>query len=386
MIPRYRPQIALGARLASFRGASPSDAIAPKLGLSGMHNLTFFATARAGLFSYFRGLAEQDDRRLVLLSAQICPAVPLTLLRAGFTPLFCDIDQALPTPSGRVMRSCFEAAGGSGSVAAIIPAVNYGHLPDFSPADVRVFKGSEIVLDLAQGVAMGPELPVLMHAAGAVLCSFGVGKGLDFGGGMLAQRSPNVESAKLRAGWRTPLTTLPSVLLLRIASATGLYRHLIRVVEGLQQADKTTLGQVEPFRPDIQRHVLFLMIDHFKHEVETARERAAILFGQGWATERLVFQDVYGSPSASHLRQVVRVRSAETRDEVVARLRSLGIDAAAAGEPLPSSYLAPGQFAGVREWLNAERFRADAIRLPFLGRLTRSQFDRVMRALEQALA
>jgi len=95
--------------------------------------------------------------------------------------------------------------------------------------------------------------------------------------------------------------------------------------------------------------------------------------------ERLRDTPVYFSDQASHLRQVIRVRDAARRDELVARLRMADVDCAPAGEPLPATANAASDFP------NAHAFRRDAVRLPFLGRLNDAEFYRFRTALEQTV-
>ena len=60
-----------------------------------------------------------------------------------------------------------------------------------------------------------------------------------------------------------------------------------------------------------------------------------------------------------------------------------------AGEPTPDAYLRPDDFVvppSSAGFPNARRFCADAIRLPFLGRLGDGQFVTLLSRLETVLA
>ena len=85
-------------------------------------------------------------------------------------------------------------------------------------------------------------------------------------------------------------------------------------------------------------------------------------------------------PASTHLRQIVRARNQTARDALLDELRRGGVDCAPAGELLPHEYL--GDAPSGSAFPNALRFKAEAIRLPFLGRLGDSAFARLKGALE----
>ena len=85
-IPRYLPAVDLPARVAAITGAEPSAAlrrVREMLGLGDWRTLVPVPSARAAIATYFKNLAERDERRLVLVSAQLCPIVPKILKALG---------------------------------------------------------------------------------------------------------------------------------------------------------------------------------------------------------------------------------------------------------------------------------------------------------------
>ena len=123
-------------------------------------------------------------------------------------------------------------------------------------------------------------------------------------------------------------------------------------------------------------------LNSFKVDISRARERAEKL--SRLPVVRHVCRDLaFFSPNATHLRQIIRFRHPKLRNSVLDTLRKDGVDCAPAGEPLPNEY-----FDGceLTDFPNARAFRQEAIRLPFLGRLSEIEFEQIQQNLESALA
>lgn len=383
------PSIAFAARLAALRPKLDPGMHASflgRLGLAGLQSVVPFGSARAALAAYFAELARRDARRIVILSCQICPVVPQLLIEAGFKPFFIDTDIAVPVPSVRQTMEGYDAAGGREHVAAVMFAPFYGHIPpDDDALDRKSFADAAVVVDMAQGLLLADRLPRLFARADAAVYSFGVGKGLDLGGGLLAQRKHSMTAeAPRRIPGAAAFGPLPKILALHAAARLGFYRHILRFVEREVEDGKADLGDLHP-RASMPVDALTTRLDAFAGEVVLARTRAAELLSMP-AIERLCqHADIYGGAQATHLRQVLRLREPAERDTLVSALRRAGVDATPAGEPLPSEYLLPGSFSahGDPAWPNASRFKADAIRLPFLGRLDPASFTELKTVLER---
>ena len=321
----------------------------------------------------------------MVLSAQICPAVPLALIAAGFRPIFADVEADLPVAGWKSISGTIQAAGGTGQIAAVLVAANYGHLPDATAAQLDAIGDSALVLDLAQGALLAPAIPLLAARADAFVYSFGLGKGIDIGGGMLASRIPLSANASPAGSRMLHLRTAAQALVLRAIVAVGAYRHLAARLDGAQDAAKEALGALDELAPGLFRQLLPERLHAFAAETALARVRATALLGDPGIAERLAQGTAWTRPTAAHLRQMIRLRDAGRRDRLVRELRSAGVDCAPAGEPLPDTYLDRDAFAGTADWPNAQQFRADAIRLPFLGRLDETQFGHVRATLEKYL-
>lgn len=165
-------------------------------------------------------------------------------------------------------------------------------------------------------------------------------------------------------------------IVLRAAIASGAYGALVDRLENASEAAKVDRESFVPRRLHPAMHFVWRdKIRRFQREVALARARAAEFVASDRLRALLHDLDIYCDSRALHLRQVVRLRNAAQRDRAVVRLRESGIDCAAAGEPLPPE----GDFP------NACTFVSDAIRLPFLGRLSEQQFAALKRNLEIAV-
>ena len=189
-IPRYLPAVDLSARVAAITGAEPAAALArlrKMLGLEDWRALAPVPSARAAIATYFETLAGRDGRRLVLVSAQLCPIVPKLLKALGFRSVVVDVDDDVPMPGPDRMLAAFEECGGAKHVAAVIVAPLYGYMPQRFDGFSERLGDVPLLLDLAQATFLGRGSPLLSSADAAVF-SFGIGKGLDVGGGLFALR------------------------------------------------------------------------------------------------------------------------------------------------------------------------------------------------------
>lgn len=377
MIPRYLPSIDLAARL---RASQVNAGAAGRLVAALARGHTFdgmlaVAALRDGLNAYFCDLASRAGQGEILISAQCCPLVALSARSAGFTPRFVDIAGDRPAPTGRQFADAI-----SPSVKGVVVAPLYGHLGESLETMLAALGDRSLLLDLAQGLGLRTLEPLLQRAD-AVGWSFGIGKGLDTGGGLMLTRLPlsisGAHHAALGAG------ALVRSAGLRVFAACGLYRIVARVVE---RAAEATPDDFDPRVRLIEGDWIYkwwhLRLPAFLEEVEVARRRAVSLGSRFGAHPALAYAPASFSPDATHLRQMIRLTDAHARDVTLRRLQRSGIDCARAGEPLPSQYI-----RGDRgDYPAAKRFLADAIRLPFLGRLSERQFCYLSDTLERALA
>jgi len=380
-IPRYAPQSPAGRSARKDAALHVAGLLACAPGAT----LVPVGAGRVGIRLLFEALARGDNRRTVVMSAQACPIVPRVVLACGFTPFFADVDPAVASPGARELTMAYEAAGGRDRVAAVIASPIYGYAPP-GIGDLKHALGQNVKLlaDFAQGALIDGEGASLVAAADAAIFSFGVGKGADTGGGLLAVRDIPISGlppAQELAG------SVALVRLLRTVETLGLCRWLTPYLD--RQGDKDARPDAAEFKTEILTedafNVLAPALDRFRSDVARARQRAQILFENRILRNVCRDVDVYASSQFTHLRQILRLRDPGRRAPVLARLRAAGIDALPAGEKLPSRYLAATQYETCGDWYNARQFLADAIRLPFLARLNDRAFDHLLKTLEDAL-
>ncbi len=356
--PRYTPDLDLKAWLRALLSLESPLELRPL-----PHRIPF-DSARSALIHYFQDLRGRTEAGRVLLSAQICPVVPRLVSHCGFEPCFVDLDQVHPCPGPEQFRP-----GLCPQVAALVVSPFYGHLPPQWEDDPCNDFSGELVLDFAQGLSL--DFPRLMKRADAVVYSFGLGKGLDTGGGLLATRrylSP--PPAKSLAG---PAVTLVKAGLLLALQRIGLYQLLLPYLEQTEDLALRRPHSLPESALRLWEHRLPSLIQHHQR----ARQRAARLIKVPRLVELCKDLDVYGGSSPNHLRQVLRLQRAEERDLFMQNLRCAGIDCAPAGEPLPDS---------VGDFPRARAFRTDSLRLPFMGRFSESRFGRLLERLEACVA
>jgi len=395
-IPRYRPAVSLTSAISALTASEESvheasNGLRNILGIPNEASMFLVRSARHGLYTFFRDLASRDQRRTVLVSAQICPLVPSLLQGCGFSVRFVDVDPIFPSPGPNEFRNALSDPQIGDDAVAIIISPFYGYIPDGWETFIKENRDRAIVLDLAQGLSLNDRLGETIEHCDTAVFSLRLGKGADCNGAILACRQPLSNRLAAAGLIRTVAVIGPSILqaaALRLAIATDLYQPLIGMLDRSVETTKTFDPQevLTNYRlPDAVAVLFLFQIREFITSVSLARERSAKLLSSAAISQATHFEDAYASEECSHLRQVLRLRDASRRNSAVEILRGQGIDLLAAGEPLPNSYFpdltVPDDF-----WPNAHDFVSDSIRLPFLGRMPENEFKRILTILERYFA
>lgn len=381
MIPRYTPGFGLGAAMkwlasSQHHSAVSHSELADWLGWPSLH-ATPVKSLREGLYGWFTHLKSRGIGGRVLMSAQVCPVVSRLVELAGFEPDFVDIDSVWPTPNAEQFAAMLDD-----SVSAVVVSPIYGYLPeDWAPL-LEKLEGRPLILDLAQG--LGLEIPdILAKRADVVGYSFGIGKGLDTGGGLLLTRTFLPIDDRCRTGTMLPLIAGMQGTLLKLLVSVGAYTFVTRGMKDVDDNDpgRLGLGAAGLANPRLYRLWQVRLAD-VQVEIGIARSRAADLATRDGIVQHIQAPTIYLGARPTHLRQIFRLKDAVKRDLIVHALRRDGVDCAPAGELLPTEFMprASGRFK------NAMGFRADSIRLPFLGRLNKGEYKDFVRILESNFA
>lgn len=379
VIPRYLPAVSFSDAVSLWAASQRAeDLVGSRFVPSTVAWHAYaFQRARLGLTAWLRSLRVEGGNR-VLVSAQICPAVRQAIRAAGLMPSFLDADAAYPTPS----PSQFAAALADGVVGVII-APMYGYIHRDWSVLTAALGSTPLCLDMAQGLLLDDRLAALFERADAALYSLSLGKGVDIGGGLLFVREPLPGISAMRTARPFQASVVAAGLAWRALVWLGLYRAAVPFIEQAIDRDQIERASVEivaPRDPSRQLNLWAVRVEAFARDVRRARARARRIGALPSVRAACHDVDVFcDDEGAMHLRQVLRLRRPDRRPAVIATMRSLGVDCAPAGEPLPSGDTPERAFP------NAARFTRDAIRLPFLGRLTDGQQSRVERALQVAL-
>ncbi|MGE3806589.1 MAG: hypothetical protein AB7K24_18130 [Gemmataceae bacterium] len=344
-------------------------------------NACVFPRARNALQTVFWNLHRQRGRGDVALSAQICPLVVRLANQAGFGTRFVDLSVSGPTPAPESFRSLLDS-----DVAAIIVSPLYGHLPgDWSVLESNSPQTGRpwIIVDLAQGLGL-PCTDSFFHSADAIIYSFGLGKGLDCGGGLLLTNRQFTLPSRRTSGNTSHWGSLASALALRALMAVGVYQFLVSSMDSAIDADKSC---DVPIGMELASDAAFSLwqsrLPRFLKEIARARGRSQTLARTAAVAKNCRDLEVYSSARSTHLRQVLRLKDPGARPAILEFLRRNGVDVTIAGEPLPFQYV-----QGIRpaDMPNACMFQNDSIKLPFLGRLSPSSFDSLTAKLEKSFA
>ena len=379
MLPRYLPRIDWRSWRDWLRADSPVTAedwvrFRASLGAELPPCHREFDSLRSGLVQYFSSLRRQVGAGSVVVSAQICRVVPLAIERAGLTVRYVDLGAEGPTPGAAEFAAAIDT-----TTVGVLVAPLYGHIQRDWSALLTALNGRILVLDMAQGLGLESRVAPLLRRADAAAYSFGMGKGIDTGGGLLLTRT-EIESADERQRSKAMLAgPLLEAVVLNAAVRVGCYGLIVSRLDAADMVDQTFSDPAMGIPPDMCR-LWEARLPRLLEEIALARARAQALGAKESLAVDLRDNGLCFDAEAAHLRQLIRVRDASRRDALVARLRAAGVDCAPAGEPLPDVPSAPERFP------RAAAFRAETIRLPFLGRLSESQFVAFETKLDHAVA
>ncbi|MBP6702305.1 MAG: hypothetical protein KA385_02305 [Vicinamibacteria bacterium] len=344
--------------------------------LPGMNVGPVLATpsARQALLFHYVDLRKRAGSGSIALPAQICPIVPAVIRTAGLEPLFLDGDGLLPTPSPEQ----YSAVLAGSSVIGILVAPMGGYVQDgWSTLLPRIPTTVDLTVDLAQAPfsteALGPDF---LSRADAITFSFGVGKGFDTGGGLLVSKRSIPPPEVVRASGPLVWTTVARSAAIRLAMGLGAYRALLPFVDRMAATDLA----VAPMEQAEANVALCWLARHrtLESDFERAATRSAVLGRLGAVQRSCHDVSVTCTDAARPLRQLLRLRPGVDRNGVVRAFRAAGLDCAPGGEPFPVG-------ADPHQWPAAELFTRDAVRLPFLGRLSSRGFDRACSIIEKVL-
>ncbi len=380
LVPRYspavsaRPALRLVGSSASKRAAALAE-LAARLLPAGDDKQAFVApSARQALLAHYVQVRERLGGGVVLVPAQVCPVVPAVIRAAGHEPLSLDGDGGLATPS----PARYSAELGGSRVVGILAAPMSGYvqagwealLPELRPQ-------IDVTLDLAQApfstAAFGADF---LRRTDAVIFSFGVGKGFDTGGGLVLTKPPVPTSRIARSAASVAAGAVLRVAGIRATVALGLYRALLPLVDRMASTD-VAVRPVEHMSMALAPYWLE-RLPTLAAEFELAAERGAALGRMAAVQDSCRWVETTCAASARPLRQVLRLRPGIDREAVVRALRKKGLDCAPAGEPFPEG-------GSPDRWPAAAEFAKDALRLPFLGRLSADEFRRAEETLEKVL-
>lgn len=390
MIPRYTPSIDIPLFVKWFVAAVPEKHARERLARTLYSNpencetryLYAFMNARQCLHVYFHGLRASTCGGTVLLSAQLCPVVAHIVRFFGFSLRFVDVDRSYPTPS---VEQFLEAM--DNETVAVILSPMYGYFQESWAPLLQRLKGAKLILDFAQGLLLDEYLePDLLKRADAIVYSFGLGKGVDTGGGLLCVKEPHDVSSYRGSGRMYYAGIAMKAALLRLLILMGGYRYFLKQFDAAVEAAKDIPWQAEEWimTPPESIYALWeIFLKKYRTDIERTRKRAQELGMLSSVQEICQDHAVFFSPHALHLRQIIRFKERKTRDSVLRDLREWGVDCLEAGEPLPGEYLDSTYSAN--NFKNALAFRGEALRLPFLGRLADKQFIYLKQKIGEAL-
>lgn len=378
MLPRYSPAIAWREALGRAEEDAPGGAIealaSALLPGIGQRRLLPVAQARQALLAHYLELKGRVGPGTIVLPAQICPVVPAVIRAAGLRPLALDGDGVLPTPGPEQYSKALTQS----SVVGAMVAPMSGYVQSGWSAMLATMPSEvDLMIDLAQSPLSASAFePEFLKRADAVVFSFGVGKGFDTGGGLLASRREGSLRGTPSRSRLLVLTAVSRSAAIRAIMGLGAYRILLPLVDRMATND-VQVTSIQPVEADMARCWL-TRYRVVAPEFALASARSAALSAIPAVRRSCQAVDSPGAPMTRPLRQLLRLRPGIDRATVLFRLRAAGLDCAPAGEPFEAG-------EDPRQWPAAEAFTRDAIRLPFLGRFSRREFDRVAAITEEVL-
>jgi len=229
------------------------------------------------------------------------------------------------------------------------------------------------------------QLGILLSKADAVIYSFGLGKGLDTGGGLLLT-AETVENCDLKSNPKNYYVgNLLKGCLLHLLGRSGIYPYILGKLESeIDEAKKPDFKEISEIT-GAPSDIYLLWEEKYRsymRDIQKARHRAREIGLMPHVQKLCRDIPVYFGSDALHLRQIIRFHDIAIKSKVIKVLQRNGVDCVSAGEQLPSEYF---ETSVADDFPNARTFREDSIRLPFLGRLSEKMYSEFMRKLEDAL-
>lgn len=387
MIPRYIPDLApsVWARwlIADTSEAQVSQTKVLRIlnGNNNTKNAYAFVSARQCLYVYFKLLKRTVGKGTVLIPAQICPVVSYIVKELGFSVRFVDSDTSYPTPSINQYLQAVDQ-----DTIGIIISPLYGYIQAEWDPLLEKLDRIKLILDLAQGIGLREYIDPLFMKADAVVYSFGIGKGLDTGGGLLLTSNPLNVTDYDHNGKIYYLSIMLKGALLWFSSISKLYPYLVRRLESAiemeKKPDMAELSSCHLAPKDIYS-LWNVKLQFFLNDIARARNRARVLGNLPLIQRACRDVSIFCSSNATHLRQLIRFKDIALRTSVLKTLQQWGVDCLPAGELLPAEYFDSEERIN---YPNARSFRKDSIRLPFLGRMSERKFNQFKQKLEDAIA
>ncbi len=385
MIPRYQPNLNILSwwkwivTQSTFNQPETQSAFISSLNITkDRWHINAFINARQGLLAYYRQIKQRYGSGSILVPAQICPIVPLTIRMVGLDVRFIDIDPIYPTPPITNYQQAIDK-----TTIGMIVAPLYGHIQDeWKQTYPKDFGNINIVLDMAQGLGLTTlvDAPLYQKADG-IIYSFGLGKGIDTGGGLVISAF-HLPIADFTYANKIPfLKVLLQSMIVRTLLLTGQYPRFISRLETEVEAAKE-LKTIQG-RKFLAPHTIYsLWIERLKTFTEDIyrAKKYANLIKNNPIIQKISKTPEYYDETSIHLRQIIRVKQHSLQPVLLDTLRRHSIDCAPAGEPLPHEYF--GNYPPIN-FPNAVTFKEEAIRLPFLGRLSEADFRKFYLTLEK---
>ncbi len=387
MIPRYIPDPApsVWARwlIADTSEVQVSQTRVLRIlnGNNSTKNAYAFESARQCLYVYFKLLKKTVGKGTVLVPAQICPVVSYIVRELGFTVCFVDSDTSNPTPSVNQYLQAIDP-----DTVGIIISPLYGYIQTEWGSLLEKLDRVKLILDLAQGTGLREYIGPLFMKADAVVYSFGIGKGLDTGGGLLLTSSPLNVIGYNHNRKSHYLGIMLKGVLLWISNKTGLYPFLVKKLESaIEMEKKPDMAEFSSchLAPKDIYSLWNVKLQFFLDDITRARNYARILGNLSLIQRACRDVQLFCNSNAIYLRQVIRFKDDSLMKRVLNTLQQCGVDCLPAGELLPAEYF-DGE--GCIDYPNARSFREDSIRLPFLGRMSERKFNQFKQKLEDAIA
>ncbi len=351
------------------------------------------ASGRAALTSILLGLRKRSERSRVIVPAYGCPTIVQSVLYAGLTPVFCDVDPRTLDLDRRMLRSLLAEGAPVKDTLAVVTVHLYGLAHDVQPVLELAHAGGVFVIeDAAQAFGARVAGRMVGTWGDAGFYSLGRGKCLPVGrGGVIVAQGQCAEMLQDAKGAapRWDVASLARLFGYSIATHPRVWWLLVRTPLNpadagmdLDNLPPIVLGRLSAVGAGVGAS----MLGRFEEVRQVQRRHARQLTAAMTGFEGLAVPEVAPDAEPVFLRLPIVLESEELTVELFDALSARGIGVSRSYRRSLPDLFAPALATDKDEFPGAQRLSRCLLTLPTHAYVTEADIARIKSTVQDILA